>query len=187
VRRTEPRFWRDEQLNNPAQPVVGITWYEARAYSLWLAAQTGRPWRLPRDLELEAAARGPGGREYPYGAPFSPLGGNTVATLLRRTTPVGVFIAGDTPAGLTDMSGNAESYSSTLAEPPGGWRQPSRRRYVPALDDLRAPDTSERVLRGGSWRDNHTRAHPAYGVSEAPDTCPDTSGLRLALGVDAAV
>jgi formylglycine-generating enzyme required for sulfatase activity len=46
-RQTQPRFWNDDAYNNPAQPVVGICWYEARAYCAWLNAQTGRLFRLP--------------------------------------------------------------------------------------------------------------------------------------------
>ena len=30
----EPRFWRDESFNNPSQPVVGISWHEARASAI---------------------------------------------------------------------------------------------------------------------------------------------------------
>lgn len=42
-RKVEPLYWRDERFNNPAQPVVGVCWYEARAHCSWLALQ--RAWR----------------------------------------------------------------------------------------------------------------------------------------------
>ncbi len=77
---TEPRFWRDERFNDPLQPVVGVCWYEARAYCTWLAAQTGPAMRLPTEVEWEAAARGREGRAYAYGDAFDPLKGNTVET-----------------------------------------------------------------------------------------------------------
>jgi len=66
-REVEPRFWRDARLNGPTQPIVGISWYEARAYCAWLSAQTELALRLPTEAEWEAAARGPAGRDYPWG------------------------------------------------------------------------------------------------------------------------
>ncbi|MCB0151850.1 MAG: SUMF1/EgtB/PvdO family nonheme iron enzyme, partial [Caldilineaceae bacterium] len=38
---TQPRYWDDDTLTSPSQPVVGITWYEAAAYAAWLARLTG--------------------------------------------------------------------------------------------------------------------------------------------------
>jgi formylglycine-generating enzyme required for sulfatase activity len=56
---TRPAVWRSLTWGNPAQPVVGVCWYEARAYCLWLNAvlDTDR-YRLPSEAEWEAAGRG---------------------------------------------------------------------------------------------------------------------------------
>lgn len=54
----QPLYWEDQRLNSPVQPVVGICWYEARAYCGWLSAQLDRVVRLPSEVEWEACARG---------------------------------------------------------------------------------------------------------------------------------
>jgi formylglycine-generating enzyme required for sulfatase activity len=53
-----PAYWDDPRYNDPAQPVVGVSWYEATAYCAWLSDQTGMDVRLPTEGEWEAAARG---------------------------------------------------------------------------------------------------------------------------------
>ena len=54
--RGQPRFWEDRRYNNPSQPVVGVCWYEARAYCAWLTEQlriANCELRIWRDGELE--------------------------------------------------------------------------------------------------------------------------------------
>ncbi|MCB9676740.1 MAG: SUMF1/EgtB/PvdO family nonheme iron enzyme [Alphaproteobacteria bacterium] len=48
-------------------PVNMVRWLDANAYLDWLAERTGRPWRLPAELEFEKAARGVDGRWFPWG------------------------------------------------------------------------------------------------------------------------
>src|SRR5262249_35932368 len=36
-RQTQPAYWHDDAFNGLAQPVVGICWFEARAYCAWLS------------------------------------------------------------------------------------------------------------------------------------------------------
>ena len=55
---TKPRHWHNPRFNQPSKPVVGVCWYEARAYLSWLSAQSGLTFRLPSEVEWEAAARG---------------------------------------------------------------------------------------------------------------------------------
>ncbi|MBK9051887.1 MAG: SUMF1/EgtB/PvdO family nonheme iron enzyme [Chloroflexi bacterium] len=37
----QPEYWDDSRFNHQSQPVVGTSWFEARAYCAWLSAQTG--------------------------------------------------------------------------------------------------------------------------------------------------
>jgi formylglycine-generating enzyme required for sulfatase activity len=85
----QPEYWDDTRFNNPAQPVVGITWFEARAFCNWLTASVAEDviYRLPTEAEFEAAARGAKGRMFPYGKTFDSARCNTFESHIRRTTP----------------------------------------------------------------------------------------------------
>ena len=63
----EPRYWQDKDFNGADQPVVGVSWYEAVAYCLWLSEQTGQKIMLPTEEQWQYAAQGDDGREYPWG------------------------------------------------------------------------------------------------------------------------
>jgi formylglycine-generating enzyme required for sulfatase activity/class 3 adenylate cyclase len=184
-RKTEPQFWRDARFNNPAQPVIGISWHEARAYCAWLRAQTGQPFRLLTEAEWEAAARGPAGRRFAYGDTLDRWRANTMETHLRQVAPIGLFPDGDTPEGLADMAGNVYTWTSTAwgADP-----ETSAFPYPYAADDGReaadtAPDV-QRIIRGGSWYDDHpTSLVYARNNAYASDRRRMSGvGVRLALG-----
>lgn len=152
-RQTQPRSWNDDTFNNPAQPVVGICWFEARAYCAWLSAQTGQSFRLPTEAEWEAAARGQQGRRYAFGEDFDETLCNTFETHIRRTTPIGVFPGGETPEGLVDMTGNTWDWTSS---------QYKDYRYD-AADGREDPTLGDvpRMVRGGSW--GHDRGSARAG------------------------
>lgn len=151
----EPDDWPnldDLALN---RPVVGVCWYEAAAFCVWLTEQ-GRQtgWledhevvRLPSEAEWTVAATvNPGA--------FTPLlealavgslpAYHTSEYGLGRPAPVGVFIEGQSPCGAVDMAGNVWEWCSTLFDPaltplPGD----ERLDFAPIADHL--------VVRGGSY------------------------------------
>ena len=178
VRFTEPATWRDERFNGLAKPVVGVCWYEARAYCRWLAGQSGLPFRLPTEVEWEAMARGPSGGAISGERPR----GNVLAVHVRATTPVGVFPDSDTPLGATDPSGNVTEWTSSA------WgRDPDRADfrypYDPA-DGRERPDLPSdvrRVLRSGAWLGDPAIDHPSFRGNFLPSHRTNYYGFRVAL------
>lgn len=64
---THPNNWLDERLNSDLQPVVGVSWYEAVAFCLWLSEVTGERIMLPDEDQWEYAERDDDRRKYPWG------------------------------------------------------------------------------------------------------------------------
>ena len=157
---SQPRYWRDEQFNDPSQPVVEVSWYEAVAYCNWLAAKTGRPYRLPTEAEWEKAARGTDGRLWPWGNRWDPDRCNTSEGGPGRPTPVGQYSPrGDSPYDVADMVGNVWEWTLSLFK---GYPYDSR----DGRESLEAGDF--RVLRGGSFGSKREPARCAYRYWRSP-------------------
>ena len=160
--------------------MVGICWYEARAYCLWLSAQAGQAFRLPSEAEWEAAARGRTGRRYAWGEDFDRKRGNLIDTHVMGPAPIGAFPIGDTPEGLCDMTGNTSDWTNSA------W---GRNQHAPAFgypylaDDGReqvdAPGLDYRLARGGGWADNAVSAQAACRSPSHVTEISDFMGLRL--------
>jgi formylglycine-generating enzyme required for sulfatase activity len=179
----EPASWRDARYNNPVQPVVGVSWYEARAYCAWLRMQTGEGYRLPTEAEWEAAVRGREGRRYAWGDAYEALRGNTAATRLRGTTPVGVFVEGDTPEGVSDLTGNVGEWTSSLFGVGAGPETAPFGYPYDAGDGREDPDAApevRRVLRGGAWSSGGIVSRSAYRDEDHPDFRSPGFGFRVA-------
>ncbi len=172
-RQVQPDFWHDDAYYKPAQPVVGISWYEARAYCAWLSAQTGLLFRLPTEVEWEAAARGPSGRRYAYGDDYDATCCNIFDTHIRRTTPIGVFPGGETPEGVVDLTGNTWDWTGSLYQPYP--YNAADGREDPAAD-------GRRVVRGGAWSGTAIDARAAARARCHPGNRSFNLGARVVVG-----
>jgi iron(II)-dependent oxidoreductase len=146
-----PDYWYNKDFNDPEQPVVGVSFYEAEAYGKW----SGK--RLPTEKEWEKAARGESGRVYPWGDKFDKDKCNSKASGIGKTTRVTVYPGGVSPYGCHDMSGNVWEWCR----------------------DLYSEDGSFRVLRGGSWFNIAAGCRASFRYSCVPARRVVYVGFRL--------
>jgi formylglycine-generating enzyme required for sulfatase activity len=175
--RTAP-FDYGEPRNLPNHPVIGVSWYEALAFTRWLNEQMGAwakrkngpLWQglitgklqiaLPNEEQWEKAARGPAvarqkPRDYPWVGKFDPNKANTYETGISTTTAVGCFPKGESPLGAQDLSGNVWEGTSS----------PYRK--------------STYVLRGGAFYFHSDHARCACRFGGDPDVVFGFGGFRV--------
>ncbi len=158
----QPGLWKTAQFNSPAQPVVGVSWYEAVAYCDWLTHIGHREgWlssterlRLPTSLEWERAARHTDRRRYPWGdeSPDSERA-NYEAIGLRAPAPVGCFPNGPAVCGAHDLAGNVWEWTATL------WEQPFEQAPCREVSPHDRP-----IIRGGAfnWKADYLECSARY-------------------------
>ena len=169
--RERPEYWLDADRNNPSQPVVGVTWFEARAYCEWLSSVTGRAYRLASEAEWEAAARGLEARRYAWGDEWDAARANTIEGRVLKPSPVGAYAAagGVGPFDAEDQSGNVWNWTSSLYQP-----------FPYSSGDREDPEAEgERAVRGGSWLNNRRYARCASRFRGVPDFFDLDIGFRV--------
>lgn len=149
---TQPACWDEDDFNQPDQPVVGVSYYEAEAYCHWAGN------RLPTEQEWEKAARGTNGREYPWGNEWQEGRCNSQELNVGHTTPVDRFRGGASPYGVMDMVGNIWEWTSSWVD----------------------AEHTEKVLRGGSWFGSQHLARCAARARERPGGRNSRIGFRCA-------
>jgi formylglycine-generating enzyme required for sulfatase activity len=131
-------------------PVVGVSWYEARAYARWVGK------RLPTRDEWWRGAVGDGLR-FPWGDDTGSVDARANFDL-QGTTPVGSFPTGVSPFGAFDMAGNVREW------------------VADRLPD--APD--RRLAIGGSWQDPSYSFDPVFADAFPADFTSSSVGFRCA-------
>ncbi|HVY35471.1 MAG TPA: formylglycine-generating enzyme family protein [Caulobacteraceae bacterium] len=171
-------------------PVVCVSWEDAKAYVGWLSKKTGKPYRLLSESEWEYAARAGTTTHYWWGE--DPAVKCTYAngadqsakrvykTWVRAsacddghafTAPVGSFAAN--AFGLHDMVGNVwewveDCYADSY--------DPQPRNGAPYTGG----DCKDRVNRGGSWYNGMDGMRPASRDNTNPTNHANKVGFRVA-------
>lgn len=191
----QPTYWDDRQRNLANHPVVGVTLFEALAYSIWLnglltelrpegVAQGGRI-RLPTEAEWEYAARGKQGLRYAWGNSADAGLGNYRDTGLGQTSAVGLFPAGKA-FDVHDMTGNVWEWTSSQWGKDGNKPEFTYDKWEKQAEQRDFLDTGADVLRisrGGSWVDSSDGVRCAFRYRLPPFFRDDFIGFRVVLGV----
>jgi serine/threonine protein kinase/formylglycine-generating enzyme required for sulfatase activity len=146
------------------KPMMNVNWREADSYCRSLGK------RLPTEEEWEFAARGTDGRIYPWGNVFE-RGRANVAHPSGDFSPVGSFPDGDSPFGVSDMSGNAMEWTDS------DFRVYEGSRYKPS-------GCSEpcKVIRGGAYFDREQDATAVFRREYEPSILSRRRNAYAVLG-----
>jgi sulfatase modifying factor 1 len=182
-------------------PVVGITWKQARAFSVWRSLLlnnfligTGQSivndFRLPTESEWEYAARG--GLEkspYPWGGPyirnsrgcflgnFKPMRGSYIDDGGFHT--LYIYSYNPNEFGLYCMAGNvAEWTSNAFDESAYDFSHDLNPDYVYEAQEKDANVLKRKVIRGGSWKDIGYYLQTSARTYEYQDTAKCYIGFR---------
>ena len=163
-------YAEDRKFSGNDQPVVGITWYAAWAYCLWLSLLYGNGgktdvYHLPNEQEWEWAAGGQRGttgqkvRKYPWSNEYPKPNPKLLNYSYNEgvTTPVGSYSEGATPEGLYDMAGNIYEWTNS-------WWNDTQ---------------SHRVLRGGNWESDAALCTSSFRFGLPPGDFRGGVGFRL--------
>jgi formylglycine-generating enzyme required for sulfatase activity len=165
----------DSGFGRGTQPVINVSWDDAKLYVAWLSRMTGKTYRMLSEAEWEYAARAGTRTAYPWGD--EPGHGNANCYLCggrwdnKQPAPVGSFFSN--AFGLYDMHGNVWEWCED------SWHMD----YQGAPQDGSAwqgGDTLLKVLRSGSWEYIPRNIRSASRKGVAPVNRSDNFGIRVA-------
>jgi len=169
---------------DPQAPVVGVSWFDAVAYCLWLGARSRRPFRLPGELEWEKAARGVDGRAFPWGNHPDPAFHCMQDSHLADPGPPPhtAFPVDDSPYAVAGMGGGVMDWCCDPWRAQGPSRRGSRavtpqpHRAADAIQRTAAP---RQVIRGGAWNLDERDCRSASRSAMAAGRTADNVGFRV--------
>jgi formylglycine-generating enzyme required for sulfatase activity len=163
-----PAYWEDPEWHIQDHPVNGVTWYEAYAFTCWLAKKTQCAIALPTESQWQGAAQSDDGRQYPWGDRFDRTRCNTSESAIGRTTPVTRYPLGMSPFGVLDLSGNVWE-----------WCLPKWREAYQLPEEVVAEGTEVRVQRGGAFDFGAREARVASRDDTRPSNRRSHDGFRV--------
>lgn len=163
TRHPAPAYWDNPKLNQPNQPVVGVSWIDANAFCKW----EGK--RLPTEAEWERAATGPeGDKAYPWGNALDPRKAN-YGMKNDRTMPVDSYPQGASGFGVYNMAGNVFEWVADWYEPAYYKDSPKLNPQGPKQGYNFGNQGQVRVLRGGSWLAPASSQHASHRFWNRPE------------------
>jgi len=190
------RTWHSPDSRDPDRrnaPATDLSWNDATAYCKWLTPRWramgkigfNEHVRLPTEPEWERASRADQNIEdgtdpiYPWGTRWQNDCANYEESGFNTTCSVGLFPKGRSPYGCYDMSGNIWEWCTTLwgdnmTTPTFKypWRNDER-------EDLEAPASLRRVLRGGCFSSGRVKIGCTYRGSLEPGGFWRGNGFRV--------
>ncbi|MGP1375354.1 MAG: formylglycine-generating enzyme family protein [Almyronema sp.] len=155
----QPYLWQgtNPPVGEDQHPVVLVAYDDAIAYANWKSDQDGHPYRLPTALEWEKAARGEGGRYFPWGNDWQPTATNWSGVGKLHTSPVGQYPLSRSLYGIDDMAGNVFEFTSLSS------------------------DRQQVILKGCSWDDLPGFCRAAYRHNRLANSRHILFGFRLVM------
>lgn len=180
-----PLYWYSGTLNGPNQPVVGVNWWEAKAYAKWYGMRkapgmlTGQlAVDLPTEYEWERSARqsarNPSDTIWLAGSAEVNAHWNRLHRSCAAPAPVGIYPWGSpSPDGPHDLIGNVWEWTSSI-------------RHQYSAEDVHNAFSNfgltERIVRGGSWLSSEPlSATISFRSFDPPCNAYDDLGFRVAL------
>jgi formylglycine-generating enzyme required for sulfatase activity len=195
--------WRNpgfRQTDN--DPVVCVSWQDAKDYAAWLSRKTGKPYRLPSEAEWEYAARAGATSRYPWGDDEKRecefLNGNDAALLAGLPALVPQIAKelkdGDSGARAVQCNDGAAFTAPVRRYPPNAfglydmlgnaWEYVEDCWYeaLPTSGAAHVEDSCEsHRSRGGSWDDYPKDLRLARRSRVKPELRRNDAGFRIAL------
>lgn len=169
-------FRQDANFQYPAQPVAGVSWFEAARYCAWLSAQTGREFRLPTEAEWERAARGGlEQKQFSWGDDPPQSRPNYAGRWQSGPEPVAQYEPN--AFGLYDIGDNVHEWCSDWYDPNYYAISPERNPRGPEASSMKPQRKSSR---GGSWRHHIKVARCSARSSIPPEFQYADYGFRVA-------
>lgn len=171
---TQPEYWQDGRFSHKDHPVVGVSWFEAVAFTRWLniryrkyLAHRGEGgfngiFYLPTEQQWQRAAQGDERRVFPWGDEWDETRCNTSK---QGTSVVTQYDGvGNSPFGVADIAGNVWEWCAT--------------QYNTGANDWRTGNV-RRIWRGGSWSDDLSFARTTMRLFEQSRVRFNDVGFRI--------
>ncbi len=180
--RAKPLHWEDANFNDPRQPVVAVSWFDAVAYCEWLGGMSGRSYHLPSEAQWERAARGGvEGEDYPWGnvPPDETAAGKFPENQLPdyaarwKSGPEQVGLYAANAYGLYNIGDNVHEWCAD-------WYDAGYYSRSPERNPCNEQATGRRASRGGSWRHHIKVTRTAARSSIPPEFKYADYGFRVA-------